>query len=201
MRRKIKCRDTLGLIDTILDGSNEQDPAVAYFPGDDLFAPLERRRGLPIGNLTSQFFANVYLDGLDHLVKERLRVRKYVRYVDDLALFGDDRTALIEARVAIEAHVQSLRLRLHPVKTQLFETRQGANFVGFRVLPDRIRVRSENLRRARRRLRRMQHLYRTGQIDAARVTSSIQSWVAHLNHADTWRLRRDIFAGLSFERG
>ena len=82
IRRKIKCRDTLWLIDTIIDNSNEQLPAIEHFQGDDLLTPLERRRGLPIGNLTSQFFANIYLNGFDHFVKEELKVRKYLRYVD-----------------------------------------------------------------------------------------------------------------------
>ena len=59
IRRKIKCPDTLWLIDTIIDGSNEQFPSVEHFPGDDMLTPLSFRRGLPIGNLTSQFFANV----------------------------------------------------------------------------------------------------------------------------------------------
>lgn len=201
LRRKIKCIDTLWLVDQVLDASNAQDPAAAYFPGDDLFTPHERRRGLPIGNLTSQFFANVYLDSLDHLVKERLRVRRYVRYVDDFALFGDDRAALVQARAAIEEHLAGLRLRLHPVKTQLFETRHGADFVGFRVLKDRIRVRAENLRRARRRLRRLQRDYRAGRIGARAVTQSIRSWVAHLEHGDTWQLRGSIFDNLVFQRG
>ena len=59
IRRKIKCPDTLWLIDTIIDASNKQDPVIQYFPGDDLLSPLQRRKGLPIGNLTSQMFANV----------------------------------------------------------------------------------------------------------------------------------------------
>lgn len=105
IRRKVKCRDTLWLIDTIVDHSNKQEPAAFYFPGDDLFTPSERRRGLPIGNLTSQFFANVYLNGFDHFVKEKLSVARYVRYVDDFALFSDDREFLAEARRAIEDHL------------------------------------------------------------------------------------------------
>ncbi|MBE7385779.1 MAG: RNA-directed DNA polymerase [Leptolyngbya sp. SIO1E4] len=141
IRRKIKCPDTLWLIDTIIDGSNPQGETIEYFPGDDLLAPVQRRRGLPIGNLTSQFFANLYLNGFDHFVKEQLKSRKYLRYVDDFACFADDRSFLVDARSHIEAYLKTLRLRLHPVKSQLFETRFGANFVGFRVLPDLIRVR------------------------------------------------------------
>lgn len=90
LRRRVTCPRTLWLLDSIIDGSNPQEPVVRYFPGDDLFTRHERRRGLPIGNLTSQFFANVYLDGVDHYVKEVLRAPGYVRYVDDGALFHDD---------------------------------------------------------------------------------------------------------------
>jgi retron-type reverse transcriptase len=201
VRRKIKCRDTLWLIDTIIDGSNPQDPALAYFPGDDLWTPLARRRGLPIGNLTSQFFANVYLNGLDHVVKEKLGMSKYIRYVDDFALFADDLQPLAAARLAIEDYLATLRLTIHPVKSQIVATRHGANFVGFRILPDRVRVRVENVRRARRRLRRLQQAYATGQISRQQVTQSVRSWMAHLEHGDTWQLREHIFANLVFTRG
>lgn len=200
LRRRIKCRDTLWLIDAIIDGSNPQESVLQYFPGDDLLTPLQRRRGLPIGNLTSQFFANVYLNGLDHFVKRTLKAAKYVRYVDDFAVFSDAPAFLQEARHAIEAYLATLRLTIHPVKSQIFETRHGANFVGFRVLPDRIRVRAENLRRARRRLRDMQAAYAGGELRADAVTHRIRSWIAHLRHGDTWRLREQIFTQLVFTR-
>lgn len=200
LRRKLKCPDTLWLIDTIIDHSNEQIPVHELFPGDDLLTMLERRRGLPIGNLTSQFFANVYLNGLDHFVKEQLRVRKYVRYVDDFSLFSDDRAFLADARLAIEDFLADIRLKIHPVKSQLFETRYGANFLGFRILPDRIRVRKENLRRGKRRLRQLQADYANGRLSLADLDRSIQSWLAHLNHGDTWQLRKQIFADLVFTR-
>ena len=78
LRRRIACPRTLALADRIVDGSNPQEPIDLYFPGDDLFTPFERRRGLPIGNLTSQFFANLYLDGLDHFCKEVLRAEAVI---------------------------------------------------------------------------------------------------------------------------
>ena len=200
LRRKIKCPDTIWLIETIIDNSNAQLPAVEHFQGDDLFTPLQRRRGLPIGNLTSQFFANVYLNSFDHFIKEQLKVKKYLRYVDDFALFSDDWGFLAEARLAVEEYLASLRLKIHPIKSQLFETKHGANFLGFRVLPDRIRVRTENLRRARRRLRKMQRDYGDGLITIDKVSQSIQSWFAHLDHGDTWQLRQQIFASLAWTR-
>jgi retron-type reverse transcriptase len=88
-RRRIGCPQTLALLDFIVDASNAQEPVHLYFDGDDLFTPFERRRGLPIGNLTSQFFANLYLDAFDHFVTVALRA-PHVRYVDDFVLFHDD---------------------------------------------------------------------------------------------------------------
>jgi len=201
IRRKIKCADTLWLIETIIDASNEQERVEHFFAGDDLFTPSERRRGLPIGNLTSQFFANVYLNSFDHFVKERIKARSYVRYVDDFALFGNDRAFLSEARLAIEEYLAGLRLKIHPVKSQLFETRKGASFLGFRVLPCQLRVKSENLRRARRRLKRLQSQFAAGEISLAKLNNCIKSWIAHLEHGDTWELREEVFARLTFVRG
>lgn len=198
IRDKIKCLDTLWLIDSIIDASNEQDPVNDYFVGDDLLSPLMRRKGLPIGNLTSQFFANIYLTGFDHFVKEVLKTKKYLRYVDDFALFSDDHSFLADARLALERYLETLRLRIHPIKSQLFQTRHGANFVGFRVFPDRIRVRNDNLRRSRRRLKRLQSQHHRGRIPFKTVIGSLRSYEAHLNHGDTNRLRREIFNGLVF---
>ncbi|MFM6058739.1 MAG: RNA-dependent DNA polymerase, partial [Microcystis aeruginosa] len=93
-----------------------------------------------------------------------------------------------------------LRLKIHPIKSQLFETKKGANFLGFRVLPDRLRVRTENLRRARRRLRQLQRDYTQGKIELIDIIHSIQSWEAHLMHGDTWQLRQQIFTTLGFTR-
>ncbi|PNW46918.1 UNVERIFIED_CONTAM: RNA-dependent DNA polymerase [Euhalothece sp. KZN 001] len=200
IRRKIKCRKTLWLIDTIIDSSNPQESVIEYFLGDTLLTPLERRRGLPIGNLTSQCFANIYLNGFDHFVKETLKARQYLRYVDDFALFSDDRQFLVEARFAIEEYLAQLRLKLHPIKSQLFETKYGANFVGFRVFSDRIRVRNDNLRRARIRNKQLQKAYAVGEINGDRVQQSLQSWNAHLQHGDTWRLRENIFSTLKFKK-
>lgn len=200
IRRKIKCFDTLWLIDTIIDNSNEQETVIDYFPGDDLLSPVTYRKGLPIGNLTSQFFANIYLNGFDHFIKEQLKISKYARYVDDFALFSDDRQLLADARLAIEEYLTKLRLKIHPVKSQLFETKTGASFLGFRIFPETIRVRNSNLHQARRRLRRLQIDYTQGRIKLEKVNQSIQSWFAHLEHGDTFQLRQQIFTLLAWSR-
>ena len=201
IRCKIKCPETLWLIDCIIDGSNEQVPVIEYFPGDGLLTPVQRRRGLPIGNLTSQFFANLYLSPLDHFVQEKLKLGHYLRYVDDFAAFSNDRGELAEARIAMEEFLARLRLKMHPIKSQLFETRHGASFVGFRVLPDRIRVRNDNVRKARRCLKQLQRQYEAGEIELQPLVQRLQSWESHLKHGDTWRLRRKAFDHHVFVRG
>lgn len=200
IRRKIKCPDTLWLIDRIIDSSNPQDPVLEYFPGDDLLVPVLRRHGLPIGNLTSQFFANWYLNDFDHFIKEKLGVKKYLRFVDDFALFGEDRQFLTQARIKIEQYLANLRLKVHPIKSQLFETKYGANFVGFRVLPNTVRVRNDNLRRARKRLKQLQIDYGRGEVSFNELQQRFQSWSAHLEHGNTYRLREDIFRQYTFTR-
>ncbi len=80
------------MLDVIIDGAPGVVTPLRYFSGDDLFAQAARRVGIPIGNLTSQFFANLYLDGLDHFVKEQLKASAYLRYVDDMILLADDKT-------------------------------------------------------------------------------------------------------------
>ncbi len=200
IRRKIKCQDTLWLIDKIIDNSNEQEQVIHYFPGDDLLTPIERRHGLPIGNLTSQWMANIYVSGFDHFVKEQLKVTKYVRYVDDFALFSDDHSFLQDARLNIENYLAELRLKIHPIKSQLFATKYGASFLGFRIFPDNIKVRNQNLTRARKRLKQLQKNYAQGNIDIQDIKRSLNSWEAHLKHGDTWQLRQQIFNSLVFTR-
>lgn len=200
IRRKLKCRDTLWLIDTVIDHSNFQKPVVNHFPGDDLLDPLARRQGLPIGNLTSQFFANVYLNGFDHFVKETLKYKKYLRYVDDFALFSDDRDDLVFARREIEAYLSKFTLKVHPIKSQIVATEHGVSFLGLRIFPEYIRIQNANIQRGRKRLRKLQKAYAHGEISAKMVDQSVKSWVSHLEHADTWHLRQKIFADLVFSR-
>ena len=199
LRRRITCERTLALADRIIDGSNAQEPVCLHFPGDSLFTPFERRRGLPIGNLTSQFFANLHLDALDHFCKEVLRAKGYLRYVDDFALFHDDPAQLAEWRRRIAAHLAARRLQLHPRKTAILRTSQPATFLGFVLLPGgQRRLPEENVRRFRNRLRGMRDRYRHGTITKDDVIRRVRSWVAHAEHANTWRLRQSIFRASRF---
>ena len=198
-RRRIVCARTLSLLDRIVDGSNAQEPVELHFPGDDLFTPIERRRGLPIGNLTSQFFANLYLDPLDHFVKEVLRA-PYVRYVDDFALFHDDPDVLANWRDRIEQFLAGRRLRLHPRKTWIEPTTTPSTFLGYMLSPRGLRrLPEQNVQRFRNRLRGLRDRWRAGSATRHEVEQHIDAWIAHASHANTWRLREAIFRGGWFD--
>ena len=186
IRRRITCRRTLNLVDRIIDASNPQEPVNIHFPGDEVFTPLERRRGIPTGNLTSQFFANVYLDGLDHYCKEVLRAKGYVRYVDDFALLHDERAQLEQWQLAISRYLERRRLLLHPRKTFIAATNEDAVFLGFVLLSNGARhLPEENVRRFCRRLRRLRESRRNNRMTCAEVEQRVAAWIAHVEQAET----------------
>lgn len=196
LRRAVKCPDTLCLADRIIDGSNEQEEVLSWFPGDDLFSPLDRRRGLPIGNQTSQFFANVYLNPLDHFVLRQIKPALYLRYVDDFLLFSDDKAGLWRAGERIGAFLEGLRLRLHERKFQVHRCSSGVTFLGWRLFPDRMRLARANVIRIRRRLKGLVARYHAGRIGFDQVNKSVQAWLGHAAFGDTWSLRKRLFGQL-----
>jgi retron-type reverse transcriptase len=198
--RKVKDPDVLWLVGQVIDHSNPQEPVWHWFPGDDLFAPTERRRGIPIGNQTSQFFANVYLDPLDHFVKDHLGVKGYVRYVDDLLVFADDKRHLAEVRDRLAEFLTGLRLRLHPAKCVVSPVTEGIRFLGYRVFPTHRLLVSENVRRFRRRVRQMQRDYAAWRVSFASIYQRLMSWIGHARQANTYRLRCALFDTISFQR-
>lgn len=195
LARRIADPPTLDLIDRILDsgaGVHADNYQMQWFPGDDLLAAA-RPRGLPIGNQTSQFWANVYLDPLDQFVKQELRCPAYLRYCDDLLLFAADKPTLHLWRREIEAFLIKLRLKIHAHKTAVYPVTNGIPFLGFLVFPGHRRLKQGNGYRFRRRFRRLVARYKAGEIDLEDLSRSVRSWVAHAAHGDTWGLRRSLF--------
>jgi retron-type reverse transcriptase len=199
LRRRIACERTLWLIDAIIDGSNPQEPVHLHYPGDDLFTPWARRRGLPLGNLTSQFFANLYLDGLDHFCTEVLRPQGYLRYVDDFALFGDDPAMLDAWRQRIGGYLAGRRLTLHPRKTMIRPAAEPAAFLGYVLAPGRRWLPEDNVRRFRNRWRGLRDRVRAGTLPEQEAARRVRSWIAHAEHAQAWRLRHAMFCGGPFD--
>lgn len=150
-------------------------------------------KGLPIGNLTSQHFANLYLGELDHHLKDRLGVGGYLRYMDDLLLFADDKPALHRNLAELRRFLrETLRLELKEAATRLAPATEGIPFLGFRVYPGVLRLNPRTLRRFRRQWRGRERAYRTGRLGDDDLARTVASLFAHVAHADTWRLRRRL---------
>lgn len=191
VERVIADERLLGLLRHVV--ASHADAETVRWRGGGLFDVEVRRRGIPIGNLTSQFLANVYLSPLDHFVKHGLRVRGYARYMDDFLLFGDDPAVLRAQGRAVQEQLGALRLRMHPDKYRLRPTRLGVDFVGFVVFHGgRIRVRRASVRRFERRYRRARYLVERKRADPAALTASVEAWVAHARHARSQELRHAV---------
>jgi RNA-directed DNA polymerase len=158
-------------------------------------APPDARpgSGLPIGNLTSQHFANLYLGELDHELKEGRRVKAYVRYMDDLIVFADDKPSLHLWLADIRRFLEeSLRLELKDSATLLAPVAEGIPFLGLRIYPGVLRLGARSLRRFRRQVRRREETYRAGRLGKEELVNSVASLFAHVSHADTLTLRRGV---------
>jgi retron-type reverse transcriptase len=196
---KIRCADTQWLIEEIICSRIDKSQ-ITYFPGDDLFTPSTRERGIPIGNLSSQFFSNLYLDGMDHFIKETLNCHRYVRYVDNFVVLDDSKQRLREIKKEIEDYLVGLRLKLNPRKSRIHRVKDGIRFLGYRVFPTHRLLDKGNALRMRRRMKQMAAEYENGNISLDKVRQRIQSWIGHAAHADTWKIRGRILGGMAFTR-
>lgn len=193
LARKVKDVGLLWLIDIILSSGKDvlkEQYDMVFFPGDDLLA-INRRRGLPIGNLTSQFWANVYLNPFDHFIKRQLRCPAYLRYVDDFMLFADDKKTLWLWRDALIERLATLRLTIHPGAQPHLVT-EGISFLGFRIFPDRTRLKQRKGHQYKRKLKRLIQQYRSRQVGFKQLSQSVRGWVNHARFANTVGLRKAI---------
>ena len=186
--------EVMGLIDRILEsgvGVLSEEYEMVWFPGDDLLAAA-RPRGLPIGNLTSQFWANCYLDALDQFVKRELGCPAYLRYVDDTLFFSDDKRQLWDWRAAIVEFLAGLRLTIHENCAQPRPVTEGVPFLGFLVYPDHRRLKRRKGVYFQQRFKRLVAEFAAGRLSFDDLSASVQGWVNHARTGDTWGLRRAI---------
>ena len=200
LARFIADERAMWLVDQIIaSGASIHRQDALYFPGDDLFA-ANRPMGLPIGNLTSQFWANVYLNPLDHFIKRELKCRAYLRYVDDFLIFAAEKPTLHRWKKAIIARAATLRLRLHERQAAVFPVTSGIPFLGWRVYPHHRRLKRRNGVAFQQRFARLLAELAAGQATWEQVNASVQGWVAHAAHGDTWGLRGSILSSVVLPR-
>lgn len=178
---------------------NVRDPhAAAQLPPHKRLANAAKNCGLPVGNLTSQFFANVYLNELDQFVKHQLKAKHYVRYVDDFVLLSDDKAQLEIWKLQIAAFLeQTLQLSLK-ADARLSLLSEGVDFLGYVVFAHHRLVRQRVVQHCKEKLAQWQHecncKNRVGHKDFAKLQALVGSYWGHFEHADSVRLRHGLFA-------
>lgn len=181
LRERIEDNELLWLLDEIIDSANQINTV--------------QGTGIPIGNLTSQFFANLYLNELDYFVKHTLRQRYYIRYMDDFLLFSDNRDELCRFRDVIRTFIkENLLLTLHEGKSQVWKTNDGFKFLGFRFYKNYRRVSYKGVERFKKRMKLYSKLYEEGVLPITRIQDSARCWAAHISYAASSGLK-DRMAG------
>lgn len=168
VRRKIKCKDTLWLIKNI----------IYSFPG---------RKNVPIGNFTSQWFGNLYLNELDQFLKHEHHVKNYIRYCDDFCLFHDDKKYLNDMMRIIRDFILT-RLKMTFSKCDLFPVSRGVDFLGYRHFPKYMLVRRSTAKRVKKRLKALPWLLAKGKITIDQYRGSLASTKGWLKWANAHNL-------------
>ena len=144
---------------------------------------------MPLGNITSQFFANVYLNELDYFVKHQLKAKYYIRYVDDFVILHNSKDQLDKWKIEIDRFLrEKLKLELHPQKSRIISLSRGIDFVGFRCFWHYKLLRTRNIRKMLLKVEK----YRNGEMPGENMLESFQGWNAYAKWADTLKLRRKV---------
>jgi RNA-directed DNA polymerase len=168
IQHKIKCKDTLWLLRDI----------IYSFPGG---------KNAPIGNLTSQWFGNLYMDELDQWVKNYWKIKHYVRYCDDFIVFCDDKSFLHTLRDQICEFLKT-RLSLTFSKAEIYPVSTGVEFVGYRHFGDHVLLRKSTTKRIKKRIQSLPGRMKSGQITLDQMRSSVASTEGWLKWANTHNL-------------
>ncbi len=179
LRKKISDENFIGLIRIILNNFDSSE------------------KGLPLGNYTSQFFANVYLNHLDYFIKHKLKAKYYIRYVDDFVILHKDKRVLLEYKIKIEKYLKFLKLELHPEKSEIHALRNGITFLGYRIFYHYRLLRKRNINYFKRRLTEKTELYRSGLISENELKGFLDGWNGYSDFANTHNFNQKVTKLLS----
>ncbi|HLC89234.1 MAG TPA: reverse transcriptase/maturase family protein [Candidatus Nanoarchaeia archaeon] len=155
-------------------------------------------RGMPLGNYTSQFFANVYLHELDYFIKYQLKAGYYLRYVDDFVILNNSQELLNQYKKKIDIFLHSsLLLELHPEKSRISLLSKGISLLGFRNFYYHRLLLKKNLRQFQSKYALHCQQYQTGEADYDKIYNFLESWTAQVKYANSYSLRKKIL--ISFE--
>jgi len=144
---------------------------------------------MPLGNLTSQFFANIYLNELDYFVKHGLKAKYYIRYVDDFVILHSSKEQLEIWKQEIDKFLkEKLKIELHSQKSRIISLSHGVDFVGFRNFYHYKLLRKRNIRK----MLKIIGKYKNGEFSKEKMLESFQGWNAYAKWANTLNLRKKV---------
>ena len=174
VKRKIKDKEVLWLLEQII-----------YFRG--------AQKGLPIGNLTSQILANVYYNEADQFIKHKLKVRHYYRYMDDSIILLKDKEELKKIRKEIEQFIdEKLQLKFNS-KTNIFKSKQGVNFCGYKINEYRMKLREKGKKRLKKKVGYLKSQIKRGNMNSTEAKKYLCGYFGYMKYANVYNLRNKIF--------
>jgi retron-type reverse transcriptase len=179
LRKKIKDEDFIWLIRKVLENFE-----------------IEKGKGLPLGNYTSQFFANVYLNELDYFIKNILKAKYYIRYVDDFVILHKRKKWLEYALKRINNYLPCLKIELHKDKTKILPLRNGITFLGYRIFYHYTLLRKRNVKSFLRKLESNKKLLENNEITKEQFDSRLNGWLGYAKFADTFNFRNKILSSI-----
>ncbi len=202
IQKKISDQKVVWLIEEIIDSSYSRKIYQNLFDF--------KVTGIPIGNLTSQLFANVYLNKLDQFVKHQLKIKYYLRYMDDFLLLDFSKKKLHQIKSQLQKFLRDeLKLKLHPKKVNIFPVKngppasperakarnggQGIYFLGYRIFRNYKLLRKSTVKRFIKRTKLYQKKLSRGSLSEEELARSLQSWLAYAKFGNSWRLRKKLF--------
>lgn len=181
IRKRIKDDNALWLLEKIIKSFTSQ------------YSTLFEQKGLPIGNLTSQLFANIYLNEFDQFIKHTLKIKHYVRYTDDFVIVSGDKNFLEKIIHPIDYFlIEKLMLNLHPNKVTIRKSSQGTDFLGYILFPHHRLLRTKTKQRIFKKLEKRIQEYKNGIISKQTLEQCLRSYLGVLSHADTYKLEQKL---------
>ncbi len=180
IREKIADKKLLQLLDKIVDSSEEQNIQSSL------------QKGIPIGNLTSQLFANIYLNKLDEYVKYELKINYYLRYMDDFVIMHESKIYLHEVKEKIIFFFASMKLTLHPKKANIFPVALGIDFLGYRIFNNHRLVRKSTVKRFIKSVKGKIKKYNHRNINFDKLMESFNSWEAYMDQGNSYNLKKSL---------
>ena len=194
LKRKFRDDDMVFLLDKIVNSSETNfglPPGKS--PGEVKRSDRVSEKGMPVGNLSSQMFANLYLNELDQYCKRMLGIHFYVRYMDDVIILHQDKDQLHEWKRIIDTFLkEKLQLDLNE-KTCIRPITLGVEFCGYKIWNTHIKLRKSTALKMKRNLKKLQKEYAAGEVTVEEAKQTISSYLGILKHCDSYSLKRTIF--------